>query len=278
MASMGQFAPALDQPVGITEGTTRSALFSSADTRMSAIRIPCIRPRPTAGTVGGLPSNGASIDFDPEMEPIAVYFTLAFRGVAAGLIIAAPVGPVNLLCIRRTLEKGWRSGMVSGFGAALADTAYGAIAGFGISLVIQFLIREEFWIRVIGGIFLMCLGVLYYRKPLRPLDAGEPDSSANSDFISAFLLNATNPTTVLSFLAVLATLGVGRQSSLWQTLILVPGIFCGSMMWWTILACTASRLRSRITDGAMRWMNHLAGIAIGCFGLANVLLSRGMRH
>jgi threonine/homoserine/homoserine lactone efflux protein len=228
--------------------------------------------------VGGLPSNGASIDFDLEMETTAVYLTLAFRGVAAGLIIAAPVGPVNLLCVRRTLEKGWRSGMVSGFGAALADTAYGAIAGFGISLVIQFLIREEFWIRVIGGIFLMCLGVVYYRKPLRPVDAGEPDSSTNSDFISAFLLNATNPTTVLSFLAVLATLGVGRQSSLWQTLILVPGIFCGSMMWWTILACTASRLRSRISDGAMRWMNHLAGTAIGCFGLANVLLSRGMRR
>ena len=278
MASMKQFAPALDQPVGITEATTRSALFSSTGTRISAIRIPGNPATANAGTEGGLPWNCASIDIDPEMESMAVYFTLAIRGLAAGLIIAAPVGPVNLLCIRRTLEKGWKSGMVSGLGAALADTAYGAIAGFGISLVIQFLISEEFWIRVIGGIFLMGIGVVYYRKPPRPLHAGAPDSSANSDFISAFLLNATNPTTVLSFLAVLATLGVGRQSSLWQTLILVPGIFCGSMMWWTILACTASRLRDRISEGVMRWMNHLAGIAIGCFGLANVLVSRGMRH
>ena len=207
-----------------------------------------------------------------------VNLALPIRGLAAGLIIAAPVGPVNLLCIRRTIEKGWRSGMVSGLGAALADTVYGAIAAFGISLVIQFLIREESWIRVIGGIFLMGIGVVYYRKPPRPLKAGEDDSSTNSDFVSTFLLNATNPTTVLSFLAVLATLGVGRQSSLRQTLILVAGIFCGSMIWWTILACTASLLRGRMNDRTMRWMNHVAGIAIGCFGLANVLLSRLMRH
>jgi len=209
---------------------------------------------------------------------MTVNLALPLRGLAAGLIIAAPVGPVNLLCIRRTIEKGWKSGIVSGLGAALADTMYGAIAAFGISLVIQFLIREEFWIRVVGGIFLMGIGVVYYRKPPQPCEAGEDGSPANSDFLSACLLNATNPTTVLSFLAVLATFGVGRQSSLRQTLILVIGIFCGSMIWWTILACAASRLRGRINDRTMRWMNHVAGIAIGCFGLANVLLSRGTRQ
>ena len=203
---------------------------------------------------------------------------MPIRGVVAGLIIAAPVGPVNLLCIRRTLEKGWKSGIVSGLCAAVADTLYGAIAGFGITLVIQLLIREEFWIRMIGGIFLAGIGVVYYCKPPRSLHAGEDDSSANSDFASALLLNVTNPTTVLSFMAVLATLGVGRQRPLWQTVFLVAGIFCGSMTWWTILVSTANRLRDRITDRTMRWMNHVAGIAIGGFGLVNVLLSRGYRH
>ena len=209
---------------------------------------------------------------------MAVDLELPIRGVVAGLIIAAPVGPVNLLCIRRTLEKGWKSGIVSGLGAAVADTLYGAIAGFGITLVIQLLIREEFWIRMIGGIFLAGIGVVYYCKPPRSLHAGEDDSSANSDFASALLLNVTNPTTVLSFMAVLATLGVGRQRPLWQTVFLVAGIFCGSMTWWTILVSTANRLRDRITDRTMRWMNHAAGIAIGGFGLVNVLLSRGYRH
>jgi len=209
---------------------------------------------------------------------MAMDLELPICGLAAGLIIAAPVGPVNLLCIRRTLEKGWKSGMVSGLGAALADTLYGAIAGFSITLAIQLLIREEFWIRLVGGIFLMVIGVVYYRMPSRSLEAGPDVSSVNSDFVSAFLLNVTNPTTVLSFLAVLATLGIGRQRPLWQTSLLVAGIFCGSMIWWTILVSAANRLRSRITDRTVRWMDHVAAIAIGGFGLANVLLSRGCRH
>jgi threonine/homoserine/homoserine lactone efflux protein len=203
---------------------------------------------------------------------------LPIRGLAAGLIIAAPVGPVNLLCVRRTIEKGWKSGLLSGLGAAVADTAYGAIAGFGISLVIQALIREEFWIRVIGGILLMGIGVAYYRRPPRSLDAGEDNSSANSDFVSAFVLNATNPTTVFSFLAVLATLGVGQQRPLWQTSLLVAGIFCGAMTWWIILVSAANRLRRRVTDRTMRWMDKVAGIVIAGFGLINVVLSRGRRH
>src|ERR1017187_5022165 len=202
---------------------------------------------------------------------------LPLRGFAAGLIIAAPVGPVNVFCIPRTLEKGWRWGMLSGLGAALADTVYGAIAGFGIILVIQFLIGEEFWIRLIGGVLLMGIGVVYYCKTPGSLEAGG-DYSANSDFISALLLTVTNPTTVLSFLAVLATLGLGKHRPLWQTSLLVAGIFCGSMTWWTILVGAVNLLRGRVTDRTMRWMNRVAGIAIGAFGLVNVLLSRGHRH
>jgi threonine/homoserine/homoserine lactone efflux protein len=199
---------------------------------------------------------------------------LPLRGLAAGLIISAPVGPVNVLCIQRTLQKGWRSGIVSGLGAALVDAFYGAIAGFGISLVIQFLIREEFWIRLIGGILLMGIGVVYYRKPPQPIKAGKDDSSAHSDFVSAFLLTAANPTTVLSFLAVLATLGLGRQRPLWQTSLLVGGIFVGSMTWWTTLAGGAHLLRSKVTDNTMSLMNRVGGIAIGLFGLVNIVLSR----
>jgi threonine/homoserine/homoserine lactone efflux protein len=203
---------------------------------------------------------------------------LPIRGLAAGLIIAAPVGPVNVLCIQRTIEKGWKSGIRSGLGAALADTLYGAIAGFGISLVIRFLVREEMWIRLIGGILLTGIGAAYYCKPPRSLEAAKHDSSAHSDLVSTFLLTATNPTTVLSFLAVMATLGLGKERPLWQTSFLVAGIFCGSMAWWTILASAVNLLRGRITDRTMRWINRVAGIAIGGFGVVNVLLSLGHRH
>ncbi len=203
---------------------------------------------------------------------------LPLRGLIAGFIIAAPVGPVNVLCIQRTLEKGWKPGIVSGLGAALGDSLYGGIAGFSISIVIQFLIDEEFWFRLIGGILLMVIGVVYYFRPPLAIEAGKNEASRNSGFVFAFFLTVANPTTVLSFLTVLATLGLGAHRPLWRTSLLIAGIFCGSMTWWIILASTANLLRSKFTNRTMGWMNRVAGIAIGGFGLVNVLLSRGRRH
>ena len=208
---------------------------------------------------------------------MAMDLELPIRGLVAGFIIAAPVGPVNVLCIRRTIEKGWKSGLVSGVGAALADTLYGAVAGFSISLVIQFLLREEFWIRLIGGILLMAIGVIYYLRKPGSLK-GDSDDSAHSELISALLLTLTNPTTVLSFLAVLATLGLGEHRPIWQTSFLVGGIFVGSMTWWVILAGSVNLLRDKFSDHAMLWMNRIGGIAIALFGLVNMLLSRGHPH
>ncbi len=207
-----------------------------------------------------------------------MHLVLPLRGIAAGLIIAAPVGPVNVICIQRTLEKSWRSGILSAFGAALADTVYGAIAAFGISLVISFLVREEFWFRLIGGILLMAIGFVYYFKEPASLERNKQHSSPGSDLASTFFLTATNPTTILSYLVVLAALGLGQQRPLWETTVLVGGIFSGSMLWWIVLTTGANMLRSKVTDKTMGVMNHVAGVAIGAFGLLNVILSRGHRH
>src|SRR5262245_20855190 len=113
--------------------------------------------------------------------------------MVAGFAISAPVGPVNVLCISRTLSGGRRGGMLAGLGAAASDTIYGAIAAFSISFVIQFLLRELHWIRLIGGSLLIVIGITYYRKKPHPLPT-EQHSSAHSEFITAFLLNLTNPT------------------------------------------------------------------------------------
>jgi len=199
---------------------------------------------------------------------------LPLRGLAAGFIIAAPVGPVNVLCIQRSLEKGWRAGVISGLGAALVDTLYGGIAGFSISLVIEFLLREQSRIRLIGGLFLIGIGVIYYFKKPGSLQHDTDQPATHSDFVSAFLLTATNPTTVLSFLAVLAMLGLGSHRPLWQTSLLVAGIFCGSMTWWLILAGGANLLRDKVTDKTMLWLNRAGGLAIGIFGLINLVMSR----
>jgi threonine/homoserine/homoserine lactone efflux protein len=199
---------------------------------------------------------------------------LLLRGLIAGLIITAPVGPVNVLCVQRTITKGWRSGLFSGLGSALADTIYAAIAGFSISLVIQFLLRELFWIRFFGGILLILLGVWYYFRPPKPTGEKKEGETDGADSASTFLLTLTNPTTILSFLAVLAFLGLGSSRPWYLTLLMVGGIFCGAMLWWLILTGIANRLRDRFTDRAMVWMNRIGGLAIGTFGVITLLASR----
>lgn len=200
---------------------------------------------------------------------------LLIGGIIVGLMIAMPVGPVNILCIRRTIGAGWRSGVISGLGAAAADMLYGGIAGFSITLVIQFLVREQFWIRFFGGILLVGIGIWYFFKRPAPLDAHIQDrASAYSDIRSAFLLTLTNPTTVLSFLALLAALGMGDPRHWWLTVFLVVGIFCGSMAWWIVLSVIVNHFRDRFNDRLLRLMNRFAGLAIGGFGIVAFVLRR----
>jgi threonine/homoserine/homoserine lactone efflux protein len=203
---------------------------------------------------------------------------LFVRGIIAGFAISAPVGPVNVLCISRTLTKGPRAGVVSGFGAAAADTIYGAIAGFSISFIIEFLLKEEFWIRLFGGMLLIGIGIRYYFKEPKRLDEEREKDSPHAEFASAFLLNLTNPTTVLSFLAVLAVLGLGQHYPRLLTFLLVLGIFAGAMAWWIILTLASNHFRDRFNDHAMLWMNRIAGLAIGGFGVLTMILSHWARR
>jgi threonine/homoserine/homoserine lactone efflux protein len=201
---------------------------------------------------------------------------LLSKGLVAGLAIAVPVGPVNVLCASRTLSRGRLSGLMSGLGAATADTLYGAIAGFSITFLIQFLEREVFWIRVVGGVLLVAIGAMYFRKPAQAVTLRGEAGAVHSDFVSTLLLTLTNPTTVLSFLAVLAGLGMGGHREWWLTFLLVGGIFCGSMLWWVTLVLLVNRFRDRFDQRAMRWMNRVAGLAIGGFGIVTFLI--GLRH
>jgi threonine/homoserine/homoserine lactone efflux protein len=153
---------------------------------------------------------------------------------------------------------------------------YGAVAGFSITLVVQFLVREQFWIRLFGGILLVVIGAAYFfKRPPDSLNAQEQGRrSASSDLRSAFLLTLTNPTTVLSFLALLAALGMGAQRQWWLTVFLVGGIFCGSMVWWIVLSSIVNYFRDRFNDRILLLMNRFAGLAIGGFGVATFVLLR----
>lgn len=200
---------------------------------------------------------------------------LLIKGMIAGLMIAAPVGPVNILCINRTLTTGWKSGVICGIGAAAGDMFYGAVAGFSISLVIQFLVREQFWINLVGSILLIVIGISYFFKQPKPLTLqNEIGSTVYSNLRLTFLLTLTNPTTVLSFLAVLAALGVRDHRVWWLTVFLVVGVFWGSMAWWVLLSSIVNHFRGRFNGRLLLLMNRSAGLAMVVFGLVVFLFGR----
>ena len=134
------------------------------------------------------------------------------RGLVIGVSIAAPVGPIGVLCIRRTLVEGRAAGFVSGLGAASADAVYGFMAAFGLTFISTFLIDQQTWIRLIGGLFLFFLGIRTFRAPVAEQAAGAVEHGLLGNYLSIFVLTLTNPLTILSFAAVFAGLGVGAAN------------------------------------------------------------------
>ena len=194
------------------------------------------------------------------------------RGLIAGLVIAAPPGPVNVVCMQSTLARGWRCGLACGLAAAAVDTLYGAVAAFSINIVIAFLTRELALIRFLAGMLLVAAGIFCGRR--RPVAV---PSGPRADPIATFLVNLANPTVVLSFLAVLAALGLGGRRHWSLTLFVVAGIFCGSMLWWTALCAAVSRFRLRVDERKLKCMKRAAGLLMAGFGVALILLSRAAK-
>lgn len=199
-----------------------------------------------------------------------IMITLLVKGLIIGFAIAAPVGPIGILCIQRSLHDGFRVGLMTGMGAALADGTYGLIAGFGLTAISSLLITHQFWIRVIGGLFLLYLGIKLLIQPVQ-----ERKSASNSDRSpwhacgTTYLLTLTNPTTILSFVAVFAGLGLGTTNpDFMQAIILVTGIVIGSAIWWLFLSSgVAFILHQRISSSFMRAINWVSGGIILAFGL-----------
>jgi threonine/homoserine/homoserine lactone efflux protein len=190
------------------------------------------------------------------------------KGVVMGFSIAAPVGPIGLLCIRRSLMQGRLYGFVSGLGAAAADAMYGCIAAFGLTLIANFLLNHLALIRFFGGIFLCYLGWNIYASRPAEADAGLERNGLIGSFVSTMALTLTNPMTILSFGAIFAGLGIGGMAGNFFTAIyLVTGVFLGSALWWFVLSFAVSRLHARFDAQHMRWVNQGSGIMIVVFGV-----------
>jgi len=203
---------------------------------------------------------------------------LFIKGLIIGIAIAAPVGPIGVLCIQRTLHDGFKIGFMTGMGAALADGTYGLIAGFGLTAISSLLITHQFWIRLIGGLFLLYLGIKLFMTVPQQRSAGKSDRSSWHAFSTTYLLTVTNPATILSFVAVFAGLGLGTSSTDYsQAIVLVSGIILGSAMWWLSLSGgVAFVLHHRLSPVVMRSINRLSGIIILIFGIYALLTAKGL--
>jgi threonine/homoserine/homoserine lactone efflux protein len=190
------------------------------------------------------------------------------KGLIIGLSIAVPVGPIGVLCIRRTLAQGRITGFLSGLGAATADALYGAIAGFGLTFLSNFLIGQQMWFHLIGGGLLFILGAkTFFSKPAEQGTSIEGYSLWNA-YLSTFFLTLTNPMTILFFAAVFAGLGVGSGNNHYASAgILVLGVFFGSAMWWIILSGFTGILRELFNFKRLQWLNRISGLIIIGFGL-----------
>jgi len=209
-----------------------------------------------------------------EEKSIDISFLL--RGLIVGFSIAAPVGPIGVLCIRRTLAEGQASGLFSGLGAATADAIYGCIAGFGLTLISNFLITQQVWLRLIGGSFLCYLGLrTFLSKPAEQAASAKGNGLVES-YVSTFFLTITNPMTILSFAAIFAGLGVGSDSGNYASAaMLVLGVFIGSTLWWFILSSGVTVFRAKFNPRRLRWVNRISGVIITGFGLFALLSLRG---
>lgn len=189
------------------------------------------------------------------------------KGMLLGFSIAAPVGPIGVLCIRRTLSNGRAAGLVSGLGAATADAIYGTIAAFGVTFISSLLISQQTWLRLIGGAFLCYLGVKSFLSVAADSTESLKAEGLGGAYLSTFLLTITNPLTVLSFAAVFAGLGLSAGGNYASATVLVLGVFLGSALWWFILSGGVSLFRSRFNPQGIRWVNRISGVIITAFGV-----------
>jgi len=196
------------------------------------------------------------------------------RGLIIGFSIAAPVGPIGVLCIRRTFIDGRAVGFVSGLGVATADAFYGAIAGFGLTFVSGFLIREQDWLRLAGGLFLLYLGLRAFIAPPATTAAGAPVRGLAGAYATTLVLTLTNPMTILSFAAIFAGLGIAAVRDYASAGALVAGVFTGSALWWLVLSSVAAAARTRLGPPILRWVNRAAGVVIAAFGVLALLSLR----
>jgi threonine/homoserine/homoserine lactone efflux protein len=198
-------------------------------------------------------------------------FELFLKGLMIGFAVSAPVGPIGVLCIQRSLHNGIKVGLMTGMGAAIANGTYGLIAGFGLTAITNMLVAQQFWIQTIGGFFLLYLGIkLLIKSPQQQANISNSDKSLWHAFTTSFILTLINPVTILFFMAIFVGVGMGNNSytGYSHAFLMVLGITLGSALWWFFLSGSiVFFLRHRINDKIMKIINCVSGGIVLVFGL-----------
>ncbi len=193
------------------------------------------------------------------------------KGLSIGIAVSAPLGPIAVLCIQRTMNKGFMSGLVSGLGAATADIIYAIIAGFGITLIKDFLINNQMPIRIIGGLFLIFMGArIFFSNPAKQIRKLRTKGNRYfTDFVTSFLLTISNPITVLAFGALFAGFGTITENTItFNITILITSVFVGAIFWWISLIGIISIFRRKIRLRNLLWINRITGVLIVIFAIS----------
>ncbi|MGA2624874.1 MAG: LysE family transporter [Bacteroidota bacterium] len=190
------------------------------------------------------------------------------KGLIIGFGMAVPIGPIGVLCIRKTLAEGHSRGLIIGLGAATADSLYGSIAAFGLTFVSEVIATEHFWLRLVGGSILLYLGIRTYRARRKDSIIPFDNKGLLGSYVSACLLALTNPVTIFAFVAVFAAFGLGHKLTIISACTLVLGVFAGSCLWFLTLSYVATLFRKKLDSSGLRWVNRIAGVLMILSGLA----------
>jgi len=192
---------------------------------------------------------------------------LFLKGIIIGFAMAVPIGPIGIICIRKTLTEGRVRGLIIGLGAATADLLYGSVAAFGLTVISDTLLSHRIWIRLVGGALLLFLGIrTFLARPKDPKFQIQDSGRLRSYFTTVFL-TLTNPLTIFAFLAVFAALGLGNGLSFFAASVLVAGVFAGSFLWFLSLSSGATLFRNKLDVIGLGWVNKIAGILIIISGI-----------
>ena len=200
---------------------------------------------------------------------------LLAKGLLLGLAIAAPLGPIGALCISRTLELGFWLGVAGGLGTALADGTYALLAAAGFAAFAGILDTISLPLQLAGGAFMLWLGVRSFRPSVGVKAAKIGARDLIHTTVATFLLTITNPATILSFAAIFAGLGLAGEGDRAQAVLLVAGVFLGSMLWWFFLSGTVAVLHHRLPPSFSTWVSRLSGIVL--FGFGAVAIGVGVK-